>query len=197
LKLVSVRTTRARARPVTESLSRRTVQMADTPRIYVACLGSYASGALHGEWIDVDQTVDEIHDAIKQMLSRSPVPHAEDWAIHSAEFQGVEIREHESIETIVELAKLLAEHGDAAVAAYNYFSDLEDARTALTENYNGLWSTLADWAEDYLKDTGELEKVPESLRTYIDFERWGKDMEMGGDIFTVEQGRELHIFSNR
>jgi len=172
--------------------------MADIPQIYVACLASYNRGTLHGEWIEIgaDKSADDIREAIKQMLSRSPVRGAEEWATHDHDFQGITIKEFESLETIVELAKLLAEHGDAAVAAYNYFSNLEDAQNALAENYNGLWSSLADWAEDYLKDTGELEKIPESLRNYIDFERWGKDMEMGGDIFTVEQGREIHVFRN-
>jgi|SRR6478736_4091446 len=170
--------------------------MADTPRIYVACLASYNGGRLHGEWIDADQSADEIREAIKQMLSRSPEPSAEEWAIHDHDFQGITIKEFESIETMAELAKLLSEHGDAAVAAYNHLSDLEEAQKALAEHYSGKWSNLADWAEDYLRETGGLENVPESLRSYIDFERWAKDAEMGGDIFTVEQGGQLHVFWN-
>ena len=34
--------------------------MADTPRIYVACLAAYNGGTLHGEWIDADQSADDI-----------------------------------------------------------------------------------------------------------------------------------------
>ena len=170
--------------------------MADTPRIYVACLASYNGGRLHGEWIDADQSADDIHEAIKQMLSRSPEPSAEEWAIHDFDFQGIEIKEFESIETVAGIAALLAEHDTAAVAAYNHFSDLDDARSALTDHYGGAWPSLADWAEEYLNDTGGLENVPESLRSYIDFERWAKDLEMSGDIFSVELDREFHIFWN-
>jgi antirestriction protein len=171
--------------------------MADTPRIYVACLAAYNGGTLHGEWIDADKSADDIHESIKEMLSRSPEPGAEEWAIHDHEcFQGIEIREFESIETVAEIAALLTEHEAAAVAAYNHYFDLEDARAALTEHYNGAWPSLADWAEDYLNDTGELENVPKSLRSYIDFERWAKDLEMGGDIFSVELDRKFHIFWN-
>jgi antirestriction protein len=171
--------------------------MADTPRIYVACLAAYNGGRLHGEWIDVDQSADEIHEAIKQMLSQSPEPSAEEWAIHDHEnFQGIEIGESASIETVVDIAALLREHDGVGAIAYNHFSDLDEARKALAEQYYGEWSSLADWAEDYLKDTGGLENVPESLRGYIDFERWARDQEMGGDIFSVEAGGKVHIFSN-
>src|SRR6478609_1607020 len=150
--------------------------MADTPRIYVACLAAYNGGRLHGAWIDADQSADGIHDAIKQMLSQSPEPGAEEWAIHDHEsFQGIEIGEHTSIEEVVALAELLREHETAGAIAYNHFSDLAEARKALTEQYYGEWSRLADWAEDYLNDTGALENVPESLRNYIDFERWADD----------------------
>jgi antirestriction protein len=171
--------------------------MADTPRIYVACLGAYNGGRLHGEWIDADQSADDIHEAIKQMLSRSPEPGAEEWAIHDHDnFQGISISESQSVATVVEIAELLREHDTAGAVAYNYFNDLDDARKALADNYYGEWSSLADWAEEYLSDTGGLENVPESLRAYIDFERWAKDMEMGGDIFSVEVDGKLHIFSN-
>src|SRR3954447_19990469 len=104
--------------------------MADTPRIYVACLAAYNGGRLHGEWIEADQSADEIHEAIKMMLSRSPEPNAEEWAIHDHDFQGITIKEFESIETVAQLAALVTKHGDAAVAAYNHLSDLEDAQKA-------------------------------------------------------------------
>jgi antirestriction protein len=172
--------------------------MADTPRIYVACLAAYNCGRLHGEWIDADQSADDIHAGIKQMLSRSPEPGAEEWAIHDHDnFQGIALNESESIETVAEIAELLREHDGAGAIAYNHFGDLDDARKALAEQYYGEWSSLADWAEDYLRDTGGLENVPESLRSYIDFERWANDLEMSGDIFSVEVDRKVHIFSNQ
>ncbi len=44
------------------------------PRIYVACLASYNSGILHGEWIDANQTETEIDLEIRAMLRKSPEP---------------------------------------------------------------------------------------------------------------------------
>ena len=70
--------------------------------------------------------------------------------------------------------------------------DLEDARKALEENYNGCYSSLADYAEELTTETSE---VSEHLALYIDYEKMGRDMELGGDVFTVETGyQEVHVF---
>ena len=53
------------------------------PRIYVACLAAYNSGILHGRWIRAT-TPDEIKAEVRAMLAESPVPQAEEWAIHGA-----------------------------------------------------------------------------------------------------------------
>ena len=55
----------------------------DAPRIYVACLAAYNNGCLHGRWIDAT-TPDEIMDEVRAMLAASPLPGAEEWAIHGA-----------------------------------------------------------------------------------------------------------------
>ncbi|MGF6599815.1 antirestriction protein [Paraburkholderia sp. GAS448] len=44
-------------------------------RIYVACLASYNSGILHGEWIDTEgKDADDIQDEVNAMLRASPCP---------------------------------------------------------------------------------------------------------------------------
>ena len=53
---------------------------------------------------------------------------------------------------------------------------------------------MADFAEEFTTDTTE---IPESLAYYIGYEKMGRDMELSGDIFTIEMGyREVHIFWN-
>ena len=56
-----------------------------TPRIYVACLAAYNNGELHGAWIDADQDADAIREEIAVILTTSPEPNAEEWAIHDYE----------------------------------------------------------------------------------------------------------------
>lgn len=48
------------------------------PRIYAACLASYNSGRLHGEWIDCEgKSADELQQAINEMLAKSPYPNVQ------------------------------------------------------------------------------------------------------------------------
>lgn len=49
------------------------------PRIYVACLAADNNGYLHGEWIDVNQDSDSLYADIKNILTSSPIPDAEEW----------------------------------------------------------------------------------------------------------------------
>ena len=45
--------------------------------------------------------------------------------------------------------------------------------------------------------TEEIQKIPENLDYYIDYERMGRDMEMNGDILILETGfEEVHVFWN-
>ncbi len=49
----------------------------------------------------------------------------------------------------------------------------------------------------WLTLTEETTQIPEHLVFYIDCEKMGRDMELGGDVFTIETGyQEVHIFWN-
>ena len=165
-----------------------------TPRIYVACLAAYNNGILHGRWIDADQGVDHIWDEVKAMLEASPVEEvAEEWAIHDYEgFEGVSLSEWEGLESVHQIATFIDEHGPLAAKLLEHY-DLDQAKTALEDNYHGCYSSLSDYAEQFTSDTSE---VPQHLQAYIDYERMAQDWEMSGDIFTVETAHdEVHVFS--
>lgn len=64
----------------------------------------------------------------------------------------------------------------------------------MEEQYNGCYSSLADYAQELTEDTSE---IPEHLEFYIDYERMDRDMELGGDVFTIETAfDEVHVFRN-
>jgi len=46
----------------------------------------------------------------------------------------------------------------------------------------------ADWAEDWLEETGGLEGMPENLRPYFDFEAYARDCSMGDIEFVDSEG---------
>lgn len=69
---------------------------------------------------------------------------------------------------------------------------LDDAIHAAENSYCGCYASLADYAQKLTEETTE---IPAALVHYIDYEKMGRDMELDGDVFTVETGRrEVHIF---
>lgn len=170
--------------------------LADRPRIYVACLAAYNNGFLHGRWIDAT-TPDEIWEQVRAMLAASPIPEAEEHAIHDYEgFEGASLSEYASFETVCELAGFIAEHGELGAKVYAHFDDdLAEARAAFDE-YAGEYRSAADFAESLHEDTGT--EIPQSLQYYIDWQALARDMALNGEIMAFQTGfDEVHIFWSR
>jgi len=164
------------------------------PRIYVACLASYNSGFLHGDWIDADMGEEEIHEEIEKILKSSPIEDAEEFAIHDYDnFWEAELGEYPGIETVAKVAEFLADHGRLGARAFDCCNqDLDEARKMMEEQYLGEYTSLEEYAREYLDGCGN---VPDDLEYYFDYERYGRDLEMGGSITTLETSfREIHIF---
>ncbi len=172
------------------------------PRIYVACLSAYNNSKLHGLWIDADQDAEDIQAEISKMLKESPELIAEEWAIHDFEgFGGLKLSEHDDISKIAELAELIEEYSGIFGELVGYvggLKHLEYAKTLMEENYAGEHDTLESFAEDYLENSGQLASIPEDLRYYFDFEKYGEDLRLSGNVFTIvdDDGR-IHVFWNR
>ena len=55
-------------------------------------------------------------------------------------------------------------------------------------------TSFADYTEELTEDTSQ---IPDNLAYYIDYERMGRDMELNGDIYTIETAYdEVHVFWN-
>lgn len=161
-------------------------------RIYVACLASYNNGILHGAWIDACQDESDIWEEVKAMLAASSIQGAEEWAIHDYEgFEGIELSEYSSFESVAELAAFVEEHGNLGSQVYAHFHDLEDAKKAIESHYCGCFEKASDFAQQI---TEETTKIPESLVFYIDYEKMASNMEIN-DILVIETAfNEQHVF---
>ncbi|MGS2723967.1 antirestriction protein ArdA [Porticoccus sp. GXU_MW_L64] len=162
-------------------------------KIYVADLAAYNNGCLHGCWIDATLELDEIQDQINTMLASSPEEGAEEYAIHDYEgFGSYRLSEYEGVDSAHEVACFIEEHDELGAELLAYYSDIEEARKAIEESYCGCHTSVADYAQELTEQTGD---IPSHLEMYIDYERMGRDMELSGDIFTIEAGyQEVHIF---
>ena len=165
-------------------------------RIYVADLAAYNNGYLHGVWIDATEDMDSILEQVNKMLKNSPIKEeAEEYAIHDYEGYGsYRLGEYEGLEQAHKIACFIEEHRELGAELLNIVDDIEEAAKVLEEDYCGCFTSVAHYAEEITEETSE---VPAHLAFYINYERMGRDMELSGDIFTIETAHdEVHIFWN-
>ncbi|QEU33463.1 MULTISPECIES: antirestriction protein ArdA [Stenotrophomonas] len=119
------------------------------------------------------------------------VPSAEEWAVHDYDdVFGDTWGEHPNLDKLCALQERLDElHDDTERAAYTAFCDHEGRDDVTVEQfreaYVGQFDTWADFAENYVDETGLLHDVPDTLSRYFDYERYGRDMRLNGDAFAV------------
>ena len=101
---------------------------------------------------------------------------------------------------ITEAARLMGEHGTLfaeLVAHLGGRSGIDEARRYMEEGYCGEFDKLEHYAEELLDDCygDALKSLPDFIRYHIDYEGIARDMELGGDVFTIEHGRKIHVFN--
>jgi antirestriction protein len=65
------------------------------------------------------------------------------------------------------------------------------------EAYLGEFDSLEDYAREYIESTGMLHDVPETIANYFDYESFGRDLQLGGDVWTAESpDNRLFVFNN-
>ncbi len=111
------------------------------------------------------------------MLSKSPSPVAEEWAIHDYELGPIHISEFESIDTVSRLGRGVVEHGPifSSWASTLDPDEMEEADELFEENYLGSFKSMEAYATDYLEamgyDLADLDALgPEELRPYLRFD---------------------------
>lgn len=176
-------------------------------RIYAASLSDYNAGVLHGEWIAVTDE-DTMHEAIQAMLEASPTAKkygdvAEEWAIHDYEgFGDYKLSEFTDLETIVNLKDGYEQHGAAFLAWAAHDPNNNTDPRDFEERFHGEYESLADYVQDYWEQCGgwKEEDNPNMWwhpSRYVDWDAMGRDLEMGGDVFTIEsENGKVFVFDN-
>lgn len=146
--------------------------------LYVADLGAYVSGHLRGVWVSLPLEEEQLDELFNM---------AEELAIHDYECSFMQISEYESIRdlnAIAERLEKLDEQECELVKEYmdNVSSDFEEAMRTVENNDYSIYhncSDMTDVAERYCEECGILNDIPDNLRSYFDFEAYGRDMDLG------------------
>jgi len=166
-----------------------------TARIYVGTYAKYNAGSIAGAWLNLEDYSDreEFLTACAELHKDEPDPELmfQDYegfpkalysesSVSDAIWEWLELDEDDR-----ELLAVYQDHVDSA-------GDIDQARDA----FMGKADTKADWAAQWLEETGGLVGVPEHLQNYIDYEAYARDAEYSGDVTFVRHDGELWIFSN-
>lgn len=71
---------------------------------------------------------------------------------------------------------------------WTYVSDLDDIERAAKDSFEGEYDNLEDYASNLVEDaySESLKDLPNFIRYNIDYAAIGRDMEMGGEVYTVD-----------
>ncbi len=157
-------------------------------QVYIANLGKYNEGELVGAWFTPPIDMEDVKERIGLNGEY------EEYAVHDFELP-FEISEYTSIAEINRLCAMVEElEGsplyDALSEVQGYwFNSLEE----LLENKDDIicypdCDTMEDVARYLVEETGMLGEVPANLQNYIDYEAFGRDLEINGSFLVTSHG---------
>ena len=186
-------------------------------KVFVTNLGKYNEGNLCGEWIELpieEEDLNEVFDKIKichenedgekvNYYDSVGNPYEEIFfSSFETDIDGLEIPEHISIEDLNEMAEeidnLDEEEQDVLSGllkegGYSY----ENAISVIdNQQYNVYYDcfNMSDIAKQVVEQCGYLDKMPEHLRNYFDYEAYGRDLEIEGNFVYLGEGAYIKIY---
>lgn len=174
--------------------------------IYLTNLGKYNEGELIGEWVSLPIGEEELNEVLDRIgISEEPDENGnyyEECFITDFENDfGYSVYEYESIEELNEIAKDFESRLSAGATADIVKALIEEGGYSIWEALNAAddciihadcWD-LAGVAEKFYYETGLINDVPEELRTYIDWEAVGRDMDLNGELYYMGCGDYLEV----
>lgn len=173
-------------------------------KIYLTNLGKYNEGELVGEWVELPCTGADL-EAVKERIGISDEPdengnYYEEYFItdYETDISGLTVGEYDNLEELNDLAETLDNLDESEKEIVNAMISecytLEDAMDK-KDDCMIYWNChdMEDVAMEYAEETGLLDSIPENLRSYFDFEAFGRDMSFEGQFVFTDQGNCVQI----
>lgn len=168
-------------------------------RIYLTNLGKYNEGELVGEWVELPATDEEL-EAVKARIGINA--EYEEWFItdYETDVEGVEVGEYDNLEELNELAEQLDELDESDMIAIQAYllngSDFKEALEKVQDGDYRIYSdcdSMTDVAYEVVEECGYLDKVPENVARYFDYEAFGRDLGIEGTFYNIN-GDMVELF---
>ena len=163
------------------------VLMIDDMAVYIANLGKYNEGYLVGAWFTFP--IDE--EDVKEKIGLNE--QYEEYAIHDTDNFPIAIGEYVSIEELNEMYEMIEELPDYIVECLDEFISHYGTLEEVVEHKDDIYyypdcETMTDVAYYYIDELQALGDIPPSLQNYIDYEAYGRDLDMGGYFIETSRG---------
>ena len=166
------------------------------PSVWIGCLAAYNSGRLHGEWVEIPTNIEALRDQIKKVIDTSPAEYAEEYFFADYENCPESFGEYEDLESLVNFANAVEEHGIDKVNAYLQFADIENLEN-IDDCYHGCWDSWDDFANEMADEQiacHTSQNKNEFLERYFDYEMYARDLSY--DFNECWEGGSCYVFSN-
>lgn len=167
------------------------------PKVYVGTYAKYNNGSIQGEWIELEDFAglctggDDFWAMCAEIHSDEDDPEFifQDWE----NIPDGLISESSIDDGLWEWLRLDDDQREI-VSIYREHIDKSESIDRILERYRGEFSSKGDYAEQFMDDCYE---IPDHLASYIDYEKFANDCELGGDVTFVETSHCcVHVFDN-
>lgn len=177
---------------------------------YITNLGKYNEGVLSYKLISFPVSDEELNKALKEIGCKYTDEEGKEHNLYYEEyfFSDWECEipfgfgEYISISDVNDIAERVealseCEQEVLGVILEEHTSDVDEALRIVEAGDYRKWygcDNMADVAEAIASEFGDLDDVPERLQYYIDYEKWGRDLELEG-TFLEGDGFFVEIFA--
>lgn len=162
---------------------------------YITNLGKYNKGVLAYKLISFPINEDELKEVLKEIGCKYTDENGKE---HNTEYEEFvfsdwdceipfEFGKYESISDVNDIAERVEALEDyeldiLKVILEEHTSDVDEALQIVEGSDYVIWSgnTMADVAATIAEECGYLNSIPEHLQRYIDYEAWGRDLDIEG-----------------
>ncbi|MFU0789114.1 MAG: antirestriction protein ArdA [Virgibacillus proomii] len=157
-------------------------------QVYIANLGKYNEGELVGAWFTPPIDMEDVKERIGLN------DEYEEYAIHDYELP-FKVDEYTPITEINRLCVMVEELEGSPI--YNSLSEIQsywfNSLEELLENQDDIicypdCDTMEEVARYLVEETDVLGEVPSNLQNYIDYEAFGRDLEINGNFLVTSHG---------
>lgn len=167
-------------------------------KIFLTNLGKYNEGELVGEWVELPVSQGELQEVFDHIGINEEY---EEYFITDYECDLYEVGEYENIDKLNDIAerikKLDGEERNVVKAliqklAYTLDEAIEKVNNGDYRIYYDC-DDMEDVAYQVVEDCGYLDKVPDNVARYFDYESFGRELGIGGNYIFLDGSEVIEI----